>query len=255
VYPPRRVAAEWSLAIARELPMDAATKGWTVFDATRPLLTCGYSFGPGFATAIAVGGAEGLIVVSPPSTASADSFAVLERSGKVRALVAPNAYHTMGIAAWKERYPDAEIFAPAQSIARVEKVSGMRGIRPIAEIGEIAGPRVRFLDMPHYRTGEVLVCADTDRGLAWYVTDVIMNMKTLPGHPVARFLFRVTASAPGLRFNNIAPLFMMKDKRAVRRWLAAQASEQKPRWLIPAHGDIVDLESDRAAAERLFAAA
>lgn len=32
----------------------------------------------------------------------------------------------------------------------------------------------------------------------------------------------VSGSAPGLRFNNIAPLFMVRDRRALRRWLAAE---------------------------------
>jgi hypothetical protein len=42
----------------------------------------------------------------------------------VRALIATNAFHTLGIASWKARFPDASVFAPAQSLARVTQVSG-----------------------------------------------------------------------------------------------------------------------------------
>ncbi len=89
----------------------------------------------------------------------------------------------------------------------------------------------------------------------WYVTDAILNMKALPRHAVARLLFGLTGSAPGLRFNNVAPLFMVKDRRALRRWLAAEADRQQPRWLIPAHGDVVDVEAERESVRRLFSGA
>ena len=102
-----------------------------------------------------------------------------------------------------------------QSIARVAKHTGLEGIRPLADAAAIAGPRLDLVDMPHYRTGEVLVRIRTGRGLVWYVTDVVMNMPTLPANPIARFVFRATGSAPGLRFNNIAPLFMVRDKAAL----------------------------------------
>ena len=94
---------------------------------------------------------------------------------------------------------------------------------------------------------------ETLRGLVWYVTDVILNLPALPSHPVARLLFKLTRSAPGLRHDNIAPLFMVKDKAALRRWLAAEASKNPPRWVIPAHGGMVDPHADREAARRLFA--
>ncbi len=234
--------------------MDPTARHWKVFDEGLPILTHEYSFGPGAANALAVGGERGLIVVSPPCRARAGVFDELGRYGMVRALVAPNAYHTMGVAEWKARFPDADVYAPAQSIARLRKVSGEQRIRPIDDIQAIAGKRVRFVDMPHYRTGETLICIDSSQGLVWYVTDVILNMKSLPSHPVARWLFRVSGSAPGLRFNNIAPLFMVRDRRALRRWILAEASRQKPRWIIPAHGEIVDLEADVASARRLLAA-
>jgi hypothetical protein len=234
--------------------MDNTTRSWTVFDAETPILTFEYCFGPGLATALAVGGADGLVVVSPPCEVSDAAFDGLEKFGPVRALVASNAYHHMGIPQWKTRFPDAALFAPAQSIARVEKQSGLRGFRPLAEAADIAGPRLELIDMPHYRTGEVLVRIETAGGLAWYVTDVILNIPVLPPNPVARFLFRVSRSAPGLRYNNIAPLFMVKDKAALKRWLAAEAASRPPRWLIPAHGDIVDFQADPQAARKLFAA-
>jgi hypothetical protein len=228
-------------------------KGWKVFDAGTPVLTYEYSFGPGTASALAVGGANGLVVISPPCRVEASAFEDLSRHGPVRALVASNAFHYMGIPEWKKRFPDAAVFAPAQSIARVERQTRLTGIRPLAEASSITGPRLELVDMPHYKTGEVMVRVRTDRGLVWYVTDVVLNLPVLPRHPVVKTLFRLSGSAPGLKYNNLAPLFMVKDKAALRRWFTAEFEQAPPRWLIPAHGDIVDFESNRDA-RRLFAA-
>jgi len=152
---------------------------WTVAEPTLPALTFTYSFGPGIADSLAFPVEGGVAVVSPPCKAPAESFAELEKHGKVRALIAPNAYHHMGLPEWKARYPEAEIFAPAQSIARVEKQTKLGGIRPLAEATKL-GDRVELIDMPHFKSGEVLVRWRIEGGWAWYVTDVFFNFPELP---------------------------------------------------------------------------
>jgi len=191
--------------------------------------------------------------VSPPYRAADRVFEDLRRYGPVRALVASNAFHHMGIPEWKRRFSDAAVFAPAQSIARVERQTRLSGIRTLADAAAITGPDLELIDMPHYRTGEVLVRVKTARGLVWYVTDIILNMLELPEHPIVSILFRLSGSAPGLRFNNIGPMFMVKDKAALKRWLAAEYEKDPPRWLIAAHGDVADFEAEPEAARKLFA--
>lgn len=232
--------------------MDATPNGWTIFDASMPVLVREYSFGPGIANALAVGGAGGLIVVSPPCGAAPGVFDDLARFGDVRALVASNAFHHLGVPEWKARFPQAGLFAPAQSVARVARRSKLEGIRPIAEAASIAGPDVELIDMPHYKTGEVLVRIRTARGLVWYVTDVIMNLPSLPSNPIVKLMFALSRSGPGLRFNNVAPLFMVRDKAALRAWLVQEFAKEPPAWLIATHGDIVDFGADRNAARGLF---
>ena len=233
--------------------MEATAHGWKIFDARTPILTYEYSFGPGVANALAVGGKTGLVVVSPPWRAAPGVFDDLVQYGPVRALVASNAFHYLGIKEWKQRFPDAALFAPAQSIARVERQTSLSGIRPVAEAAAITGPAVEFIDMPHYKTGEVLVRIATERGVAWYVTDVIMNLPVLPRNPVFRLMFRLSGSGPGPRFNNIAPLFMVRDKAALRRWLCEEFRKTPPSYLIATHGDIVDLRQNPAIGQKLFA--
>jgi hypothetical protein len=211
-----------------------------------------YSFGPGTCNALVVGVAGGVIVVSPPCRVTASVIDAAAALGSVRALLAPNAFHHLGLPAWKARFPDAPVFAPAQSIGRVAAKTGLTGIRPLSEAAAICGERVTLTDMPHYKTGEVLVRIRGADGVAWYVTDVILNLPGLPAHPIPRFAFRVTRSAPGLRMNRLAPLFMVKDRHSLWRWLRDEVDREPPRWLIPAHGDVVDLSATPTRLRDLF---
>src|SRR5690242_6997399 len=175
---------------------ESTPHGWRVFARTPPVLIYTYSFGPGTANALAVRGDSGLVVLSAPYHTSPGVMDDLEPYGAVRALVATNAFHHMGIPEWKRRFPDATVFAPALSIARVKRQTALPDIRPVAELASLAGSNPQLIDMPHYRTGEVLLRLDCERGLTWYVTDVILNMPELPPHPIFGTLFKLTGSAP-----------------------------------------------------------
>jgi hypothetical protein len=224
------------------------TSSWISVDSSLPALTYAYSFGPGIAASLAVPVKGGFAVVSPPCNVPDAAFTELEKHGPVRAIVAPNAFHSMGLSPWKARFPDAPIFAPAQSIARLEKGTKLRGLRPLSAMGELLDGRVEFVDMPHYKTGEVLVRWRVEGGHAWYVTDVLFNMPRLPPGPFG-MVMKLTRSAPGLRRNALAGFFMVKDKRALHAWLIEQAQKTPPVLLVPCHG-AVERPSDPEAAIR-----
>jgi hypothetical protein len=219
---------------------------WTVVEPSLPALTFTYTFGPGIADALAVPVEGGLAVVSPPCNAPDTMFTELEKHGPVRALVAPNAFHSLGLGPWKARYPDAPIFAPAQSISRLEKTTKLTGIRPLSEMKGMLGDRLELVDMPHYKTGEALVRWRIDGGYAWYVTDVIFNMPKLPKGPFG-WVMRLTRSGPGLRRNALAGAFMVKDKRSLYAWLAEQAEKTPPVLMVPCHGATERLADPAAA--------
>lgn len=232
--------------------MKTTPNGWKIFDLETPVLSYEYSFGAGTAHTLAVGTGDGLIVISPPCNVSPAVMDDLSRFGSVRALVAPNGFHHMGLASWKQRFPDAPLFAPAQAIARVAKQTGLSGIRPLAE-ASLTGPKLELIDMPHFKLGEALVRIQSGRGLVWHVTDVLVNLPELPSHPLAWLAFKLSGSAPGLRFNNLAGLIAVKDKKALKQWLTAQIDATAPSWLIPSHGDVVDLSQNLPALRQALA--
>ena len=230
----------------------AVQKSWVPL-ATGPwTATFEYSSGPGTATALAVDVGGGLLVASPPCRVADEAFETLASRAPVRALVATNAYHTLGLAAWKARFPEAAVFAPPQSLQRVTKVSGVGGIRPLSEAAALTGERVALVELPYFRTGEALVKVRAAEGLIWYVTDILLNLAQLPRNPVFAMLFKLTDSAPGLRINRIAPLLMVRNRPALWAWLAAEARRDRPRWLVPAHGDAIDLAATPTRLEELF---
>lgn len=216
--------------------MSGAT--WGIVESSLPAWSYTYGFGGGEARSLAVAVEGGVVVVSPPSRPSEAVFEGLAALGALRGIVAPNAFHTLGVAPWRARFPEVPVFAPTQAIARVQKQSGVRAIRPVAELSSMLGERVQIVDMPHYRTGEILVRWRVEGGWAWYLTDVILNLKTPPGG-VFGAVFRVTKSAPGLRRNAVAGTFMVRSRRALYGWLIEQAEQTPPRLIVPCHGEVV----------------
>jgi hypothetical protein len=231
--------------------METTSRAWTVFDADVPVLIHGYSFGPSRVNALAVGCDGGLLVLSPPYKAHRQAFDELQQYGEVQGLVASNAFHHMGIPEWKQRFAGAMVFAPVQSIARVQRKTRIAGIRPVSDANTLLRGRAELTDMPYYRTGETLARLRTSRGLAWYLTDIVANVNDPPANPLFRLLFNVFYG-PGLHYNRIALLFMVRDKPALQRWLAEEYRKDDPRWLLVAHGDTVDLAANPQAGCTLF---
>lgn len=229
-----------------------ASSTWTVVEPSLPALTHSYNFGPGIANALALTVEGGTVLVSPPCNVAEAVFAELEARGPIRALVAPNAYHSMGLVPWKARHPDVPIFAPVQSIARLEKTTKLSGIRPIAEATGLLGDQVELVDMPHYKTGEALVRWRASGGWAWFLTDVAFAAPELPKGPFG-WVMKWTNSGPGFRRNAIASWFMIKDKQALYGWIQEQAEKTPPSLVVPCHGELVKLSDPVAGIRAAFA--
>ncbi|HET8934700.1 MAG TPA: hypothetical protein VFN67_14725 [Polyangiales bacterium] len=60
----------------------------------------------------------GVVVLSPALGLSEGAYADLDQLGEVTALVATNGHHHLGIGAFRRRFPNARVYAPARIAKR-----------------------------------------------------------------------------------------------------------------------------------------
>ncbi|MBP6632754.1 MAG: hypothetical protein KA297_25250 [Kofleriaceae bacterium] len=238
--------------------MTTLTSGWTVLDEAAGVLTCSYRFGKGkasSATFVARMGNGQLLVVSPAKGLPEATFTELARFGPVGALVANNGFHHLGQAEWRARFPAARCFAPAAAIARIHKKNpGAGAFEPLAALADLTGPDVGFREVPDSKAGESWFWARVAGGHAWYPSDVLANMPTLPPFPVS-LLFKWTGSAPGFRVFGLALKMLVRDKPATLRLLRDDLDAHPPTIIVPAHGDVLTRPGLAAEARALLDAA
>lgn len=220
--------------------MDVTPGGWTVIDRARGVLARTYRFGKQgtswcFVARLADGG---LMVVSPASGLDEAAYAELAEFGEVRALVANNGFHYLGQAAWQARFPAAVAYAPPDAMARIAKKAPTLGrFRPLGEL--VTGADVGIRVVERTKAGECWCWVRLDGGWAWFASDTLVNLPSLPPSLPVRLLFKWTGSAPGFRVFNLALKVLIRDKPALLRQLRADLAAHPPTVMVPAHGDLV----------------
>jgi glyoxylase-like metal-dependent hydrolase (beta-lactamase superfamily II) len=213
-------------------------EGWNVIDPDAAILWREYPFTKNaYATTFVFRGADGLVVVSPGTRLEARDYDALADFGKVRALVANNAFHHLGQKAWRERFPEAESYCPPGAVATLEKkVSGVR----FRALSDLALPgHVHCEAAPGFKTGETILSVASKSGPVWYVGDLLANIQRTPRPPVG-WLFSLTGSAPGFRLFKLAVWLLVKDKKALREWMLTGLEKHPPAVVVPAHGPVVE---------------
>lgn len=238
--------------------MEKTPGGWTVIDRDAGVLTYTYEFTKGglSTTFVARMGDGKLLVVSPCTGLTDEAAKELEAFGEVGAVMANNGFHHLGVAAWRERYPNARFFAPAEAIKRIKKKNADAGdFEPLSALVGTTGDDVGIHDVDNTKCGESWVWARTANGSAWYVSDVLANIPGLPKPLIPKLLFKLTGSAPGYRVFNLALKFIVKDKKAVLRALLADMEKLPPTVVVPAHGPLLDQASVAADTREVLQAA
>jgi hypothetical protein len=221
--------------------METTAKGWKVLDRDSGVLWRQYSFGPGLATTMVFRGAgDGLMVISPGNNLEENALDELSSFGKVVALVANNAYHWLGQALWRKRFPEARTFAPAQGIQRLSKKMPGVQVEPLAALAPLLGDRAKVVDAPGFKVSNAFVTVRGKSANYWYPSDLLSNMPKLPPNFVFRTLMTMTDSAPGYRLFRPAVWLQVKDKGALRTWIAEELAKLGMLTVIPAHGPPVD---------------
>ncbi|MBX3203945.1 MAG: hypothetical protein KF764_02690 [Labilithrix sp.] len=226
---------------------------WNILDDDGRVLYREYRFTKGaYATTFAFRGTDGLVVVSPGSNMDARAYDALREHGEVSALVANNAWHHLGQAAWRERFPDAVSYAPRETVAALAKRAPSISFRPL---DELALPEdVHYATPPGFKSGECFFSVRARKGPIWFAGDLFANLPRTPPAPVG-WLFSLSGSAPGFRLFKLAAWLMVRDKRAVKEWMLERLASEPPAVVVPGHGPAFEAEDltalARAQLERL----
>jgi hypothetical protein len=215
--------------------------GWTPL-ADQPLvLVRSYSFGPATANGLVVGLPEGkLMVISPPLGLTSADIQALAGHGEVVALLENNGLHHLGLSPFRAAFPAAVTYAAPRAAARIRKKGKDVGpVAPLTALAALLGDRVSVVEIDGDKVGDVLVRVRTNQGTLLYVGDLIANMPRLPGNWLARLLFRLTDSGPGLKVFGLFFKFFVRNRVAALHSLIKEVEANPPAILVPAHGDVL----------------
>ncbi len=153
-------------------------------------------------------------------------------------LIAPNHFHHMGVQSYLEKWPEAQVVASAGAIPRLEKKSDIESFGDLALLRKELPENVQLLEAPGLKNGEVLLRVETEKGIAWAVSDAFFNMAEHVSGMMG-FVVRVTGTSKGLRIGKTFTSLAISDKAAYGSWMRKQFDADKPSVLIPGHGEVM----------------
>jgi len=216
--------------------MQPGTYRWQPLTADGRTLWLKYWWGPGSANALAFRQADGAwAIVSPPSEAPASVFDHLAARGRIASLIAPNGFHYLGQAAWRERFPEARSFAPAGALSRLAAKA------PDVDFHRLEDHLDRFapaqIVIPRgMKTPDAMIALPVEEGWLWWLGDQYANVGKGDASLPLRLLSRLLTGGPGYHCNCRPELVYVDDRAAWGRDLADGFSLRPPRLVLCAHG-------------------
>jgi hypothetical protein len=189
--------------------------------------------------------ADGRLVVHNPICLDEAGMAELEALGPVAFLVVPSGLHRTDIAAWKARYPDAQVLCPPgcrTGVAKVVPVDGDYSLLP-----EDPYLRVELLDGTGDKEGVFI--ASGEGGVSLVVADALFNLPHSGG--CAGLLVRMLGSSGGPRVTPLAKRTLVADRAHFAAHLRRLADLPRLARVLPAHREPID--QDVAAVLRAVA--
>lgn len=168
-------------------------------------------------------------------------------------LLLPNAYHYMGVSAWKARFPNAKLYASEIAIAQFKKKKDFEfssEVLPVSELSKRLPESFELVEPPGHRAGDVwLVKHASNKTSLWITCDSFLNYDRVSNQPIARMMQKLLGAAPGLKMSQVVKWFILNDRSAFKKWLKDRLDQDKPVTLIPSHGEV--RHSDKLADEIL----
>jgi hypothetical protein len=210
---------------------------WEVISEQPLLLRLEYDFGFGLANSTAFEIDAGKLLLISPPVGIEGAYDELRQHGEVVAISELNGAHYMGIEEARAAFPFARAFASDIAGERIANRAQNPGeVESIELFRELVGDRLEIVEVSGHKVGDILLRAQTDKGLCWWVGDVVGNAP-----PADNFIFRLitkwTDSGPGFKVNRLFLKFFAQDKVAMKNFFLEQLAAHPMDVFIPAHGD------------------
>jgi hypothetical protein len=177
---------------------------------------------------------DGRLIVHNAIALEAEAMKELEQFGTVAAILVPNGFHRQDSFIWKQRYPDAKIYAPKKARSKVQQIVPVDG--DYDDVPQDQNVRAVHLDGMKGAEGILEVTSDSGRSVVF--NDALLNMEPKSGF--MGFMLGPTGRPSVPRFSR---WLLVKDKRAFADHLRRTAESNAPlQRVIVGHGATIVAE-------------
>ena len=187
---------------------------------------------------------DGKLVLHGLMALDEETQAEVEALGEIAFLIAPSGYHRLDAGRYRERYPNARLFAPAGGRARVEKIAKVDATYESYE----ADGATSLVDVDGLAKREGALVVKSKRGTTYVMNDALFNMPEHQSGLSGFVLKHVTQSTGGPKVSRTARIGLIADTAKYRAALEKIADTEGLVRVIVAHH--VPIEGDVAGALR-----
>jgi hypothetical protein len=174
------------------------------------------------------------LVVWSAIALDATEMARLESFGRPAFLIVPNDHHRLDAKAWKTRFPDMVVVAPAGSREKVEEVVPVDTTAP-----DFGDERVKFETVPGTREREAALVVSTAYGTTLVLNDLVGNIRDASG--IGGWLLRLAGFAgDDAHVPKVVKLALVKDADALSAQLLQWAGMPSLRRVVVSHGETIE---------------
>jgi len=189
------------------------------------------------------------VLVYAPARIGRDVWDRVATAGTPQVVLAPNHFHHLSLAAFREKYPEALAVCADGARPRLT-AKGHAGLGAMEAATERLGDAVTLLACPGLKTGESWVAVKSDTGTTLLVCDAFFNVPG-PVRGAMGLILRATKTAPGLKVGRTFRWLAVADRAKYIAWVEATLAAHAPTRVLFSHGD--PLEGDDVSARLLTA--
>ncbi len=178
----------------------------------------------------------GGLLVHSPTWVGPETFAKVQAFGEPRVLFAPNHFHHLFLARFREKWPAARTVAGRVALRRLRRL-GHAAIEPVDAVASLLPGDARWLECAGTRAGETFLSLAVEDHRTWVVCDAFFNIARARG-PVG-VVMRALKGTPGLSIGQTFNWLALNDRPTYRSWILAALERERPTALWMSHGETV----------------